>query len=216
MSDATSESVAQLFGWITRFDISEYFTSDRGTFFTSPLWTSLEMLLGTSTQHATVYNPEVNSMVERFHRTLKVDLITRWNNKTGYSLPPSVLLGLQTTQKEALEVSPAKMVYGETSGLRRVLSRQPFKRWHKPTSMHRQEVCSMKTDLKATRATLRRPKSICDEIRFSPHRRPQASSQSSVLGGEEGESILAADQKQRRFGFHHGWSILSLVFIDRL
>lgn len=77
MSDATSESVAQLFGWITRFDISEYFTSDRGTFFTSPLWTSLEMLLGTSTQHATVYNPEVNSMVERFHRTLKVDLITR-------------------------------------------------------------------------------------------------------------------------------------------
>lgn len=77
MSDATFESVALLFGWITRFDISEHFTSDRGTSFTSQLWTSLRMLLGTSTQHTTVYNPEVNSMVERFHRTLKADLITR-------------------------------------------------------------------------------------------------------------------------------------------
>lgn len=116
MSDATSASCASalLSGWIARFGIPEHITSDRGTSFTSQLWTSLGQLLGTSIHHTTAYNPEANGIVERFHRTLKAALMSRSNNSLWVSQLPWVLLGLRTTPKEGLDASPAEMVYGET------------------------------------------------------------------------------------------------------
>ncbi|XP_076065291.1 uncharacterized protein LOC143039300 [Oratosquilla oratoria] len=102
-----------LSGWISRFDIPEHITSDRSTTFTSQLWTSLGQLLGTSVHHTTAYNTEANGMVERFHRTLKATLISRCNNATKGTQLPWVLLGLRTTPKEGLDVSPSEMVLGE-------------------------------------------------------------------------------------------------------
>ncbi|XP_076044685.1 uncharacterized protein LOC143027300 [Oratosquilla oratoria] len=93
--------------------LPEHITSDRGTTFTSKLWTSLGQLLGTSVHHTTAYNPEANGMVERFHRTLKAALISRYNNATWNTQLPWVLLGLRTTPKEDLDASPAEMVFGE-------------------------------------------------------------------------------------------------------
>ncbi|XP_076029133.1 uncharacterized protein LOC143017980 [Oratosquilla oratoria] len=116
MPNATSSSCtgALLSGCISRFGIPEHITSARGTIFMSQLWTSLGQLLGTSFHHTTAYNPEANGMVERFHRTPKAALIPRCNNATWDSQLPWVLLGLRTTPKEGLDVSPAEIVFGET------------------------------------------------------------------------------------------------------
>lgn len=115
MSDATAASCATalLSGWISRFGIPDHITSDRGTSFTSQLWTSLGELLGTSIHHTTAYNPEANGMVERFHRTLKAALMSRCTNSAWFSRLPWVLLGLRTTPKEGIDVSSAEMVYGD-------------------------------------------------------------------------------------------------------
>ncbi|XP_076053647.1 uncharacterized protein LOC143032653 [Oratosquilla oratoria] len=144
MPDATSTSctAALLSGWISRFGIPEHITSDRGTTFqisrfgipehitsdsgttfTSQLWTSLGQLLGTSVHHTTAYNAEANgTKVGRFHRTLKVALISRCNNVTWNTQLPCVLLGLRTTPKEGLDVD--RDGFRRTSrGSRRVLPR---------------------------------------------------------------------------------------------
>ncbi|XP_037782243.1 uncharacterized protein LOC119578717 [Penaeus monodon] len=106
-------AAALLSGWISRFGIPAHITSDRGTSFTSQLWTSLGQLLGTPIYHTTAYNPEANSMVERFHRTLKVALMSQCSNSMWFSQLPWVLLGLRTTPKEGIDVSPAEMVFGD-------------------------------------------------------------------------------------------------------
>ncbi|KAK3885064.1 hypothetical protein Pcinc_010718 [Petrolisthes cinctipes] len=115
MANATSTSCASslLSGWISRFGIPEHITSDRGTTFTSHLWTSLGQLMGTTVHHTTAYNPEANGILERLHRTLKAALMSRCNNSTWSSQLPWVLLGLRTTPKEGLDASPAEMVFGE-------------------------------------------------------------------------------------------------------
>ena len=115
MSNATSASCALslLSGWISRFGIPDHITSDRGTTFTSQLWISLGQLMGTTVHHTTAYNPEANGMVERFHRTLKAALMSRCNGPVWLSQLPWVLLGLRTTPKDDLNVSPAEMVYGD-------------------------------------------------------------------------------------------------------
>ncbi|KAK3881459.1 hypothetical protein Pcinc_014115 [Petrolisthes cinctipes] len=115
MANATSASCASslLSGWISRFGIPEHITSDRGTTFTSHLWSSLGQLMGTTVHHTTAYNPEANGIVKRLHRTLKAALMSRCNNSTWSSQLPWVLLGLRTTPKEGLDASPAEMVFGE-------------------------------------------------------------------------------------------------------
>ncbi|XP_066947134.1 uncharacterized protein [Macrobrachium rosenbergii] len=74
---------------------------------------SLNGLLGTQLHHTTAYHPESNGMVERFHCTLKAALMSRCNSLTWYLQLPWVLLGLQTTPKESLDLSAAEMVYGD-------------------------------------------------------------------------------------------------------
>ena len=114
MQDATSISCAYaLLSWISRFGIPDHITSDRGTPFTSQLWTSLAALLGFTPHHTTSYHPESNGMVERFHRTLKAALMASCaDDKWHYQLP-WVLLGLRTTAKEDNDASPAERVYGQ-------------------------------------------------------------------------------------------------------
>ncbi|XP_076043880.1 uncharacterized protein LOC143026969 [Oratosquilla oratoria] len=113
--DATSTfcTAALLSRRISRFDIPEQITSDRGTTFTSYLWTPMGQLLDTSVHYTTAYKPKANGMVEWFHRTLKTGLISLCNNATRGTQLPWVLLGLSTTPKEGLDVSPAEMAYGE-------------------------------------------------------------------------------------------------------
>ncbi|XP_068200656.1 uncharacterized protein [Palaemon carinicauda] len=103
---------ALLSRWIARFGIPEHITSDRGTTFTSQLWTSLANLLGITLHQKTAYNPAANGMVELFHRTLKPALMSHCKDSNWFSPLYLVFLGLRTTSKDALFVSAAEMVYG--------------------------------------------------------------------------------------------------------
>ncbi|XP_066949356.1 uncharacterized protein [Macrobrachium rosenbergii] len=75
-----------------------------------PSCCSSNCLLGTQLHHTTIYHPKSNGMVERFHRTLKVALMSRCNPSTWYSQLPWVLLSLWITPKEGLDLSAAEMV----------------------------------------------------------------------------------------------------------
>ena len=115
MQDATSAScVNALLSWISRFGIPEHITSDRGTPFTSHLWTSLATLLGVTPHQTTAYHPEANGIIERFHRSLKASLMATCTSDKWFYQLPWVLLGLRTSIKEDHQASPAERVFGQT------------------------------------------------------------------------------------------------------
>ncbi|XP_066980542.1 uncharacterized protein [Macrobrachium rosenbergii] len=99
-----SSSVCQCFPLITgvRFGVPDHITSDRGTIFTSQLWTSLNCLLGTQLHHTTAYHPKSNGMVKRFHRTLKAALVSHCNSSTWYPHLSWVLPAFGLHPKRAL------------------------------------------------------------------------------------------------------------------
>lgn len=115
MTTATARDCAEalLHGWISRFGVPDDITSDRGPAFTSQLWKSLGELMGATVHYTTAYNPAANGMVERTHRTLKAALMARCTGPDWRAQLPWVLLGIRTSPKEGLRVSPAEMVYGE-------------------------------------------------------------------------------------------------------
>ena len=114
MQDATATScVSALLSWISRFGIPEHITSDRGTPFTSQMWSSLAKLLGTTPHHTTSYHPESNGIIERFHRSLKASLMATCSSEKWCYQLPWVLLGLRTSSKEDHPSSPAERVYGQ-------------------------------------------------------------------------------------------------------
>ena len=99
--------------WISRFGLPEHMTSDRGSVFTSDIWSSLAQLLGVNLHHTTSYHPQANGMVERWHRTLKASLTARCSTSDWCSQLPWVSLGLRTMPKDGLIQSSAEMVYGQ-------------------------------------------------------------------------------------------------------
>ena len=112
--DATSESCARsVIQWISRYGVPENITSDRGTPFTSQLWSSLTKLIGTKPHTTTAYHPQANGLIERFHRSLKASLMASCDSDKWFYQLPWVLLGLRTTPKEDTPQSPAERVYGE-------------------------------------------------------------------------------------------------------
>ncbi|XP_068203672.1 uncharacterized protein [Palaemon carinicauda] len=98
----------------TKIINTKHITSDKGTTFTSQFWPSLANLPGITVHQTTVYNPAANGMVERFHRTLKAALMSRCKDSNWFTQLPSVLLGVRTTPNDALDVSAAGMVFGNT------------------------------------------------------------------------------------------------------
>ena len=59
LMDMISLSCAQalIVNWITRFGVPTHISSDRGSHFTSELWTAVGQLLGTQYHHTTAYHP---------------------------------------------------------------------------------------------------------------------------------------------------------------
>ena len=111
-TSALSLAHALLHNWVSRFGTPEHITSDRGSQFTSTLWSQLSTLLGNELHQTTSYHPQANGMVERFHRDLKAALRARLNGPNWVDELPWVLLGLRTAPKEDLQTSAAEMVYG--------------------------------------------------------------------------------------------------------
>jgi transposase InsO family protein len=97
---------------VARFGVPAVITSDRGTQFTSQVWTILCRKLGIQNTTTTAYHPQSNGLVERAHRQLKEGLKTRLASHEWPAHLPWVLLGMRTTPKDNSAISSAELVYG--------------------------------------------------------------------------------------------------------
>ncbi|XP_062555807.1 uncharacterized protein LOC134220724 [Armigeres subalbatus] len=111
----TAQTIAEALvaGWIARFGVPTYITTDQGRQFESSLFSQLVHLLGTKHLRTTAYHPQSNGLIERWHRTLKASIMCHETERWTEYLP-TILLGLRTTYKEDIGASPAEMVYGST------------------------------------------------------------------------------------------------------
>ena len=116
LSSITAESCVRAFisTWISRFGVPDTLTSDRGSQFTSSIWTAVCRELGITVSRTTSYHPQANGMIERFHRSLKVALRARAAGSNWFQHLPLVLLGLRTVPKEDTGFCSAEAVYGST------------------------------------------------------------------------------------------------------
>ena len=103
---------ALLHNWISSFGVPAVLTSDRGTQFTSDIWTELCSCLGIKHSPTTAYHPQANGMVKRYHRQLKDALRARLAGADWYHHLLWVLLGLRSAPKEDSVESSAETVYG--------------------------------------------------------------------------------------------------------
>jgi hypothetical protein len=84
-------------------------TSDRGTQFTSNIWSKLgEKMLHISHRQTTAYHPESNGAVERMHCRLKDVLRARAAVAIWFEELPFVLLSLRAQPREDTGLSPAE------------------------------------------------------------------------------------------------------------
>ena len=118
LRDIAAETVVDAFaqGWIAHYGVPEKVTTDRGSQFSSAIFTQLLQVWGIKHIMTTAYHPEANGMVERLHRRLKESLMALGNNQRErwFWKLPMTLLALRTTVKADLNASPADLVYGES------------------------------------------------------------------------------------------------------
>ena len=105
---------------VTRYPNGDMCTSpdllditDRGSQFTTSVWSWTCHQLSVQLHIATTYHPQANGMVERFHRTMKASLIAWLAGPNCFDGLPAVLLGIRTFPKEAHNAPSAEFVYGE-------------------------------------------------------------------------------------------------------
>ena len=98
--------------WISQFGVPLHISSDRGTQFTSQLWSSIIVqFLGIQLHHSTAYHLQSNGLVEHFHCNLKAALRARLSGSSWTRDLPRVLLGIWTAPKENLGCSFVDLVY---------------------------------------------------------------------------------------------------------
>ena len=117
---ASAQACAKLIvrEWIPRFGVPDMVTSDRGSQFTSELWTSMCRLMGIIRDTTTAYHPQHNGKIERWHRTLKNALRARLLGRHNWIAElPWVMLGLRTTPNLDTGISPALLVMGQHPAL---------------------------------------------------------------------------------------------------
>ena len=98
--------------WITRFGVPHTITSDRGTQFTSALWSQLTSFLQIEHINTTAFHPQSNGLVERFHRRLKDTLRARCAMPDWVSHLPWFLFSFRTTPHEKTGFFPAEATFG--------------------------------------------------------------------------------------------------------
>ena len=117
LKDISAETVSEAFayGWVASFGVPASITTDRGSQFSSAIWTQLLSSWDITSHFTTAYHPEANGLVERMHRRLKESLQALGTNagENWFWRLPCCLLALRTTLKPDIGASPADLVYGE-------------------------------------------------------------------------------------------------------
>lgn len=114
-STAASDVARAFIGtWVARFGTPSDLSSDRGSQFTSELWSAVAEVLGVKLHRTTAYHPQANGLCERFHRSMKASLRASLTDGNWVDKLPWVMLGLRCAPKEDLQSSSAELVYGQT------------------------------------------------------------------------------------------------------
>lgn len=87
---STNEECASalMLHWVARFCILRHLTSNRSPQFTSALWSSLASTLRVELHHTSVYPPQANGVVERFHCSLKASLLACFSSPSWFQQLP--------------------------------------------------------------------------------------------------------------------------------
>ena len=114
LSSTTASACAEAFcsSWISRFGVPHTITSDRGSQFTSAIWSQICSLLNLSHITTTSFHPQSNGMVERFHRSLKSTLRARCTTSDWSAHLPWFLLSFRSSPHDITNLSPAEAVFG--------------------------------------------------------------------------------------------------------
>ena len=117
IADISAETVidALTHGWISVYGVPEVVTTDRGSQFSSQVFSQLLQTWGIRHNMTTAYHPESNGMVERLHRRLKESLVALGQGERlqWYWKLPMTMLALRTTVKPDIGSSPSELVFGE-------------------------------------------------------------------------------------------------------
>lgn len=88
-------------GWISRYGIPDFVTTDQGRQFEAALFKSFSLLLGFKRVRTSAYHPAANGLIDRFHRPLKAT-IKAHGTERWVEMLPTVLFGFRATLKEDL------------------------------------------------------------------------------------------------------------------
>ena len=115
LGDMTAELVLDTFvaTWVARFGVPERVTTDRGTQFTSSLWSAWCVSLNVQHITTTAFHPQANGMVERLHRQIKDALRARGAALHWSEHLPWVLMGIRAAPKDESGVSAAEVTLGQ-------------------------------------------------------------------------------------------------------
>ena len=97
--------------WIHRFGPPRYFLSDNGTQFTSQIFKDLADRFKFKHKCTTIYHPQGNSIVERFHRVLK-DRLRCLGGSWSEKLQEAVWHHNRTDPVDKNKTSPFQFIYG--------------------------------------------------------------------------------------------------------
>jgi hypothetical protein len=103
--------------WVACYGVPAAVTTDRGSQFTSGLWSSALKKLGVRHLLTAAYHPQSNGLVERFHRRLKDALKARLAGPNWPAHLPWAMLGLRAAPREDSGVSPAELTFGAALSL---------------------------------------------------------------------------------------------------
>lgn len=106
--------VSKLIHMFTTFGIPQEIQSDRGTNFTSDLFSEVLSQLGITQTLSTAYHPQSQGALERSHQTLKSMLrkFCQEENQDWDEVLPFILFAIREAPNESLGLSPFELLFG--------------------------------------------------------------------------------------------------------
>ena len=117
LRNITAEKVSDcLTEFFTRYGLPKSIQTDRGSNFTSKLFSQVLKTLGVQHHMSTAYHPESQGALERFHQTMKTMLRTycHEHQKDWDKGLPLVLFAAREAVQESLGFSPFELIFGHT------------------------------------------------------------------------------------------------------